>query len=361
VTELAASEGGQVQVDAALSPGNSGGPLINKRGEVVAMSTWASSGGRAQNLNFGISIIDINEAIREASTAKQLSLADSVGGIKEKQVAGGSGIKRRDIPTKAFENYVNEGRESFDFLSKELRRRSTKFDAEVRLMQRGQSYFPADAPETDAEYFRVPTRTSTMYYFRDPRTKDRVVRSKRLRATELKKLKKKISASDSDAALSALLCEAGPLVDTRRRESIGFLEDAVVLHAYSDHEVVVRYGRTTYLMWTSSTVGLSLGEELHAMPVFVAGTETIVIPGLTSVSVTVLQEVDKDEIVKAVLRSKEYLTWRDASGKYSIEAYLIENDGIKVHLGKRDGSTVRVPIVKLHPDCVEAAKLRVGN
>ncbi len=50
-----------VQVDAPISKGNSGGPLINGDGKVVAMSTLAHT--LAQNLNFGISARDIKEAI----------------------------------------------------------------------------------------------------------------------------------------------------------------------------------------------------------------------------------------------------------------------------------------------------------
>lgn len=74
-----------VQVDAALSPGNSGGPLINSFGEVVAMSTRASF-GRAQNLNFGISIVDINEAIKDAKTKPERTLADDSQSVNLFQV-----------------------------------------------------------------------------------------------------------------------------------------------------------------------------------------------------------------------------------------------------------------------------------
>ena len=70
-------EGTWIQVDAALSPGNSGGPLINQQGEVVGMSTLASS-GRAQNLNFGISAEDIATAV---DTAKKRQLKNFEDGI----------------------------------------------------------------------------------------------------------------------------------------------------------------------------------------------------------------------------------------------------------------------------------------
>jgi S1-C subfamily serine protease len=62
------ANGTWIQVDAAISGGNSGGPLINTRGEVVAMSTLGSTGD-AQNLNFGISNEDISEAIRKVEAA----------------------------------------------------------------------------------------------------------------------------------------------------------------------------------------------------------------------------------------------------------------------------------------------------
>ena len=68
---LANHEGMWVQTTAPVSPGNSGGPLVNRKGQVVAINTMVLTTG--QNLNFGISAMDINAALRQQKSLKRLS------------------------------------------------------------------------------------------------------------------------------------------------------------------------------------------------------------------------------------------------------------------------------------------------
>ncbi|MCP9904544.1 serine protease [Cyanobium sp. BA5m-10] len=58
-----------IQTDAAVNPGNSGGPLLNANGEVIGIVTFKRSAG--EGLNFALSVIDALEAIQ----AKRPALA----------------------------------------------------------------------------------------------------------------------------------------------------------------------------------------------------------------------------------------------------------------------------------------------
>lgn len=55
------------QTDAAINQGNSGGPLVNINGEVIAINT-AVAGGQAENVGFAIPIDDIKGLIKSVLT-----------------------------------------------------------------------------------------------------------------------------------------------------------------------------------------------------------------------------------------------------------------------------------------------------
>ena len=48
-----------IQIDAPISPGNSGGPLFNSASEVVGVNTWGDNQG--QNLNFAVHCSELKE------------------------------------------------------------------------------------------------------------------------------------------------------------------------------------------------------------------------------------------------------------------------------------------------------------
>jgi S1-C subfamily serine protease len=66
-------DGDWIQISVPISPGNSGGPVLNTDGSVIGMSTMGVVSG--QNLNFAISSADILSTLERAATATVRDLA----------------------------------------------------------------------------------------------------------------------------------------------------------------------------------------------------------------------------------------------------------------------------------------------
>ena len=69
-------KGSWLQTSTPISPGNSGGPLVNLRGQVVAMNTMQMTSG--QNLNFAVSSIDVLDLAKQGSGKKLAKLDPKV-------------------------------------------------------------------------------------------------------------------------------------------------------------------------------------------------------------------------------------------------------------------------------------------
>jgi serine protease Do len=66
---------GLIQTDAAISPGNSGGPLVDSHGRVIGINTAVLQGAGATGLGFAVPINLANEVVRQILTTGHITRA----------------------------------------------------------------------------------------------------------------------------------------------------------------------------------------------------------------------------------------------------------------------------------------------
>ena len=149
-----------IQTDAAINAGNSGGPLVNTKGEVVGINSSKISGEAVEGIGFSIPINDIKDKIESLSKpilnlgisvrtidealSKQLNMEQGlyVVEVTEFSSAEKAGLKAGDIIVKAdgnrittFDEFkaVKNGKEEGDDISLEVVRNGESKTINVKL------------------------------------------------------------------------------------------------------------------------------------------------------------------------------------------------------------------------------------
>ncbi|HBJ35799.1 MAG TPA: hypothetical protein DDZ51_13845 [Planctomycetaceae bacterium] len=371
-----------IQVDAALSPGNSGGPLINDQGKVVAMATLAST-GVAQNLNFGISAADIKELITGVWTSTLLPLADGAAKMKtparNRKPEGDASPEISQVPSEAILEYLKTCEQQYAKLLRDLRKEGGRLDSMLQEMKKGETFIPSENRD-DGDIVRLQLQRGAKWYFRNDRTKDRAMDFVEERIDELKELTSSLKGANDHQSIVNLAANYGPLLDGRKVGKVGFLSEAVVLSAINHTDVLIDYDGAVYLITLETTAGIGSGEFLQARPAYVVGTATVKSPRGGSAVVTLLRSVPKADLASVApskppikpasdsgqdkqvqpndsLQSPEPVRiWRDKSDKYSITATLVDFDSKAVQLRKEDGTIVSVPTVNLSQEDIDYLK-----
>jgi hypothetical protein len=304
--------------------------------------------------------------VDKAKTQTLVALTDGIGKLEvddpNEKIAA---MERPPIPKDKLETYVTESKAAFDDLLVAVRQELSRNKETLNDMKKGANYMP----EGNADVLRVidaRNNKTKKYFFRSQTVKEREIskisaRNKALQNITTQALKDKTSKD----VLYALLSKSGPRLDPRLEGSIGFMSEATVLVAFNKNGVIIMYDEAPYLLWVDSAAGLFTGSELTPVPVYVAGTETVEIPGQTPQVVTMLYTVTDAELKQAIYGDEqssapssgatasapkeEYRVWKDVSGKFQIEATLVQANEKEVVLKKRDGKTITVPLNKLSP------------
>jgi len=124
---------GLIQTDAAISPGNSGGPLVDSRGRVIGINTAVLSGAGASGLGFAVPINLANDVVRQilstgritraylgvsfadvdAELAQQFGLPVKagiiIGRVEAGSPAASAGFRPQDIIVKANDTAITNG------------------------------------------------------------------------------------------------------------------------------------------------------------------------------------------------------------------------------------------------------------
>ncbi|HEY2881784.1 MAG TPA: trypsin-like peptidase domain-containing protein [Pirellulales bacterium] len=411
-----------IQTTAPISPGNSGGPLVNKAGEVVAMNTMVLLVG--QNLNFAISSIDVADVVGKSYGKKLVSLADGAAKAKpnKRKSRSKNEIEAKDIPAKSIDSYVSAGQKGFKTAVADARKAFRDANATLVAMKSGTTGSPkAIAAKSGGADSVISQFQGKVYYmFPDQETKTKCINDQQKIVTKDEELAKKFD--DPQQGMLNYLKNAGAELTPNAVGDVGFVTDLPVVFITDDDEFQTIYKDVPVTVRGVKTSNLAIGSKLEPRVMFVAGTElhSTKIEG-ARVNIFVLRDVP-DEVLLARLptsggdsskgakgtagapasggkaaatsttaggkaaglpassatsstadtksnaksdaksdsKDGDFRTWSDATGKYQIEARLAGQVEDVVVLKQRDGTSHTLAISKLSPADQKYLKDKAG-
>lgn len=100
-----------VQIDVAVNPGNSGGPVLDRRGRAIGMTTWGFSG--LDGLNFAVPVATIRDALDRVAilsdgTARTAEGRAALDGFWDALLAGDAAVVRRHLPIEVHARFLSD-------------------------------------------------------------------------------------------------------------------------------------------------------------------------------------------------------------------------------------------------------------
>jgi S1-C subfamily serine protease len=299
-----------LQTTAPISPGNSGGPLVNARGEVVGINTWVHALG--QNLNFALSAVHLKPMLAAAGTTLH-PLAELPKPRPDRQ----EGLKGDGKKTLALWNQLNG-------LKAELTKKVAAQDKKVK-----ENSVPVG---TGARGIRP--KLNKMAAARREQGKAYAAYASEIKTFELE-------GADPEFAVFAI-AEA----DLAQRFAVVYQDFGTVIAAdvadgvaVAEHNLRVLGSALTSLRSAQDVLRMALAKRYNLkFPSF----ETVLKEGAKAAS----GAAEAAEAAATVDRSAPRL-WTDRTGQFQVRAkYLGDEDG-KVKLEKADGTVIHVPLDRL--------------
>ncbi|MGO8688645.1 MAG: trypsin-like peptidase domain-containing protein [Thermoguttaceae bacterium] len=293
-----------IQTDAAISPGNSGGPLVNYRGEVIGINTWCRS--NSQNLNFAISCVDIQKAVEAARKAE----------VKEFAVAF------RDSP-------AAPSQKPDESLVKDLRHRVLEqVGSSVKSLSRTQLAALGKGDITEAF---TPTPAGSV--------KEGAVARLRGDMTVIQITENAILVLMDGAKFKIALLggKGGELAAKTGDDIVRNVPIDCVFYVGAARPYSTVGGTTSYYIPLVSVSKLLDPADLKDL-----------VDNEKSRRAKALEEANLIQAkAEAAIEKAKWRIWRDATGKHEIEAKFSGVISGKVKLTRRDGLTIQLPTEKL--------------
>lgn len=299
-----------LQTTAPISPGNSGGPLVNARGEVVGINTWVHASG--QNLNFALSAVHVKQLLAGAGAVLHPFSELPKPRPEHAESARGDGKKTLALWNQLIELRLELTKKTA-LQEKKLKENSVPVGRSLRGV--------AGKLNKMASARREQSKAFSSY------------------AGELKTLE--TEGVDSELALFSILES-----DLAQRFSTVFDESASAIAANSGEDAQIaeiKLKRLTSALTTFRTgegaLRMSLAQRYHLkFPAF----ETVLKEGDRKEG----EAAEKGDASSPGDRSA-LRTWTDRSGKFQIRAKYVATEGEKVKLEKADGTQIAVPYDRL--------------
>lgn len=202
---------------------------------------------------------------------------------------------RDEIPLSVFKDYVTFGQRLIPQLKSDLEVGRSARQLSLDSLKDGVIGIPSFVGPDSVQCVKIVNPSgSEKWFFQNVNHKNAAIASAEVRRNELELLANRLSWLDEHQSLFEILWSFGPKVDFRKKDSIGFTNDPVVIQILDGDDVLASIDDQLFLVRLESTSGLSIGQNIYLGLVYVRGTAPISWEGKVHQVITLIRVPKKD-------------------------------------------------------------------